>query len=150
MGVPLSRTEKTLEIARKAFADIQARFPHLQATFREGGPVDLSVDMPVQSRLKYEVNLNLQGDELHFSVSHFWLEWFPCTKPAIVEAYITAVSGFLSGEYRIVEHYRGNNCVKAELQSPKDTDWKTIGVSSNNFWSLLPWPKKHLVVIRNA
>lgn len=145
----MSRAEDTLEIAKRAFSDIQKRFPQLQSTVHEGGPVDLSVTLPVQSGLRYAVNLNLQNrDELHFSVSHFWLEWFPCTKAARVDDYIAAVSGFLSGEYRIVEHYLGNKCVKAELQSPKDADWKTVGVSSN-LWRLLPWTKKHVVVVRN-
>jgi len=145
----MTRAENTIEIARRTFADIQSRFPHLQTTVDAGAPVELSVTLQVQPGLKYKVNLNLQNnDELHFSASHFSLEWFPCTDSARVDDYIAAVSGFLSGVFRIVEHYRGHTCAKAELQSPKDAGWKTIGIWANR-WVLLPWGKKHLVVVRN-
>jgi hypothetical protein len=77
------------------------------------------------------------NDELHFSVEHFWLEWYPCTKPSRVSEYIAAVIGFLSGEYRVLEHYRGKRCVKAELQAPSDGGWQTIGTWSN-LLSFLP------------
>ena len=145
----MSLEDETLEIAKRTFSEIETRFPHLQTIVDEGVPVEFSVTLPVQPGLKHKVNLNLQNrDELHFSASHFWLEWFPCSQPARVDEYIAAVSGFLSGEYRIVEHYRGNTCVKAELQSPQKTDWKTIGTSSDGL--AVPWAKKHLVVVRNA
>ena len=139
-----------LEIAKRAFSEIQRRFPRFEMSVDEGIPVELSITLPIQPGLKYEVNLNLQNrDELHFSVSHFWLEWFPCTKAGRVDAYVAAVSGFLSGEYRIVEHYRGSKCVKAELQSPDGAEWKTIGASSRVSLSL-PWAEKRLVVVRNT
>ena len=105
----MSLEDERLEIAKRTFSEIETRFPHLQTIVDEAVPVEFSVTLPVQPGLKYKVNLNLQNrDELHFSVSHLWLEWFPCTQPARVDEYITAVSGFLSGEFRIVEHYRGD------------------------------------------
>jgi hypothetical protein len=144
----MSSSDNALEIAKRTFSDIQGRFPHLHSSVQEGGPVELSVTLPIQPGLKYQVNLNLQSDELHLSVSNFDLEWFPCTKPDRVDDFIASVSGFLSGDYRIVEHYRSSKCLKAELQAPKDNGWKTIGV-----WAtpgiLLPWLKTNPVIVRN-
>src|SRR5690606_27870352 len=116
--------------------------PHLQAIDDTHNHAELSITLPVQDGLKYAVNLNLQNrDELHFSVSHFWLEWFPCTTPDRVDEYIKAVTGFLSGDSRIVEYHRGEKCVKAELQSPVAAGWKTIG-TSGSLWSILPRKKR--------
>src|SRR6185437_2947131 len=95
-------------IAQKAFSEIFSRFSSLKVTENKDEPVEISYTMNVQSGLKYKVWLSLQNnDELHFSVENFWLEWFPCTKREEVDVYIDAVSGFLSGKYRIFEHYRG-------------------------------------------
>ncbi len=143
-------TDACLKIAEEAFAEIRIQFPSLEMKKNSCDPVELSIDMPVQAGLKYAVNLNLQNrDELHFSVENFWLEWFPCTDRSRVEAYIDAVSGFLSGRYRILEHYRGNKCTKAELQTPLEGGgWRTIGKSYR--WGLsLSW-KKSVKEIRNS
>lgn len=139
----------TEKIARQAFADIAVRFPQLQMIEDEGVPVELSITIPQQLGLKQKVWLALQNsDELHFSVGNFWLEWFPCTDPAKVQSYVDSVSGYLSGSYRVLEHYRGSRCVKAELQQPNNGGWLTIGT-----WSLLwfpfPW-NKTFKEIRNA
>jgi len=102
-------------------------------------PVELSICLPEQAGLKYEVLLNLQNrDELHFSVEHFWLEWFPCTNPDRVAAYVAAVSGFLSGRSRVFERYRGKKCVSAELQVPEGDTWRAIGRTSH---FSLPFPR---------
>ena len=88
-------------------------------------PVELSIRLLVQPGLRHEVWLALQNkDELHFSVGHFWLEWFPCTQPSRASEYVAAVIGFLSGHYRVLEHYRGKRCEKAELQAPRNAGWK--------------------------
>ncbi|MBK8161580.1 MAG: hypothetical protein IPK65_00045 [Gammaproteobacteria bacterium] len=127
-----------MAIARKAIAEIAARFPSLRMIEEPEAPVELSFRLPVQPELNHEVWLALQNnDELHFSVSHFWLEWFPCTKPSRVDEYIAAVVGFLSGQFRVLEHYRGKRYVKAELQAPSNGCWKTIGTWSN-LLSFLP------------
>ncbi|MCA6590422.1 MAG: hypothetical protein IM522_14535 [Pseudanabaena sp. M109S1SP1A06QC] len=48
----------------------------------------------------------------------------------------------------MLEHYRGNRCVKAELQAPAAADWETIGTTSH--LSLpIPWGKTFNEV-RNA
>ena len=122
-----------LEIAKAAFADLQAQFPSLRMVPDPNAPVESSLQLPVQPGLSQPVWLGLQnGGELHFSVGHFSLEWFPCTNPVKLGHYTQSVAGYLSGRYRIVEHYIGSRCVKAELQSPIGTQWKTEGT-----WSTL-------------
>jgi hypothetical protein len=135
-------------VARHAFSEIAARFPSLNIVENVGDPVEISLTIPPQPGCKYSVWLCLQNfDELHFSVGNFWLEWFPCTKPERVKSYIDAVSGFLSGKYRVLEYYRGEKCVKAKLQAPQSEKWRTLGT-----WSTLalPFPLRRTVrEIRN-
>ncbi len=88
--------------------EIRNAFPHLEMKMEHDRPdVDLNLDIPQQDGLKFNVNVNLQGDELHLSAGHFWLEWFPCSNLHIVEEFREAVLGLLSGEFRILEYYRG-------------------------------------------
>jgi hypothetical protein len=135
-------------IAEQVFRQIKERFPHFEMKKDDKAPVELNIDIPIQPGLKYSVNLNLQNeDELHFNVEYFWLEWCPCTDPSRVADYIDAVSGFLSGKYRVLEHYRGKRCIKAELQAPEEGgDWKTIG-SSVHLGFPWPWRKWHREII---
>lgn len=136
----------TLEIAKAALARICEAFPAIEVVTDASAPVELSVDIPAQAGLKHGINLNLQNiDELHFSVGSFWLEWFPCTDSAKVEAFVNAVVGFISGRLRVLEHYRGSRCVKAELQEPGEGGWKTIGVWSKLHLPL-PWRTKEKVI----
>lgn len=116
--------------------EIRSAFPNLQMRLESSHPyVDLNLDIPQQDGLKFDVNVNLQGDELHLSAGHFWLEWFPCSDRGKIEAFREAVHGLLSGEFRILEYYRGRRAVKAELQRPSSEGWKTIGT-----WSTLSLP----------
>ncbi len=114
-----------------------------------GEPVEISITIPIQPGLSHKVWLCLQNrDELHFSVGNFWLEWFPCTERDRLDAYVDALTGFLSGKYRVLEHYHGTKCFKAQLQRPQDGEWITIGTWAA-FWFLWPW-NKTLKEIRNA
>jgi hypothetical protein len=110
--------------------------------------VDVAMDIPAQPGLLFRVGLNLQNlDELHLNASALWVEWFPCTKPERVEQYFEAVSGLLSGRFRILEYWRGKRPVKAKLQAPRNGRWKTIAR-----WSVLlsiPWPPKRVKVVQN-
>jgi hypothetical protein len=112
------------------------------------GDLELAMDIPAQTGLSFRVDLNLQNvDELHLAASALWVEWFPCTNPKRVDEYFEAVSGLLSGQFRILEHWRGKRAVKAELQAPNKGGWKTIAT-----WSVLlaiPWPPKKLKVVQN-
>lgn len=130
------------------FEDVRARFPMLAMTLeREDPNVDLKMDVRQQPGLAFDVNLNLQGDELHLSAGAFWLEWFPCTDADVVAKYLESVTGLLSGTHRIVEHLIGGHVVKAQLQRPANRGWQTIGTRSN-LGTMLPWPRR-IRVLRN-
>jgi len=122
------------------FERFQRGFPQLKMTLDHEHPqVDLNLDIPEQPGLIFAMNLNLQGDELHLHAGAFWLEWFPCSRLEIVEAYWDAVKGLLSGAYRIIEYRRGKHTVRAELQCPKGPEWRTIGTwSTLDLWFWLP------------
>ena len=115
-------------IARAAFNGIRAQFPALTFVEETDAPVEISIVVPVQAGLKFQVWLALQNaDELHFSVEgRLWLRWFPCTDPARVAEFVDAVSGLLSGRYRVLEQLRFGRCLKAELQAPEGEGWKTL------------------------
>jgi hypothetical protein len=130
-------TSATEAIARSVFAELSKRFPSLEMVENHGEPVEISITMPVQFGLSHKVWLCLQnGDELGFKVGHFYCEWFPCTKSDRVEKYLDAVTGFLSGEYRILEHYRGTTCYRAKLQKPEGDRWRTIATWATIWISL--------------
>jgi hypothetical protein len=106
--------------------------------------VDVSLQIPTQPGLPFSVGLNLQADELHLNAGAFWVEWFPCTTAERAQDFQSCVCGLLSGQYRIVETYRGLKAVKAELQRPSRNTWETIAT-----WRKLslPWPRKVLRVL---
>jgi|SRR5690348_5839900 len=127
-----------VQIARRAFAAINASCTSLQFLETPTDHVDINVEVPVQPGLAYEVNLNLQGDELHFSVGEgFWAEWFPCDDPDVEDRFVEAVVGFISGRYRIVETSAGGRPISARLERPSEDGWKTVTT-----WATMrfPWP----------
>jgi len=136
-------------IARGVFAEIAKRFPSLKMVENHGEPVEISVTMPVQPGLAHEVWLCLQnGDELGFSTGHFYCEWFPCTKSDRAQNYLDVVTGFLSGKYRILEHYRGAKCYNAQLQKPEGEHWRTIA-NWATIW--IPfWLRRTVKEVRNS
>ena len=141
---------KQYEIALSTFERIRAAFPALTMKLDlHPEHVDLVMDIPAQPGLSFPVDLNLQNlDELHLVASALWVEWFPCTNLKKVEAYFEAVSGLLSGQFRILEHWRGKRVVRAELQRPDGSVWKTTA----NFLDisvLIPWPRKTFKVVQN-
>ncbi|MCA3249282.1 MAG: hypothetical protein ACK5WY_06030 [Holosporaceae bacterium] len=140
----------TMKIARDTFSKIAEKFPHLIITENKNDPVEISLTIPKQPGLKFKVWLCLQNnDELHFSVGHFWLAWFPCTDSQIVEHYIEAVIGFLSGNYRVLEHYRGRWCINAVLQKPQDNRWESIGSWATGWGIFLKWLPETFKEVRN-
>jgi hypothetical protein len=116
------------------FNAIISDFPNLSMRF-EPDPknVDVSIDIASQPGLPFDINLNLQGDELHLVAGSIWNEWFPGTDPKVIEDYREAFYGLLSGQYRIVEQYLGTHLVKAKLQKPQHGKWNTIAT----------WTKPH-------
>jgi hypothetical protein len=141
-------SSKEFEIARSVFERIRVAFPALKVILDlEPEHVDLNMDIPAQPGLLFDVNLNLQNvDELHLAASALWVEWFPCTDPAKVAEYFEAVSGVLSGRFRILEHTRGHRPIKAELQRPSSGGWETLAI-----WATLSIPlrRRRLNVVRN-
>jgi hypothetical protein len=138
-----------LDAVATIFREVQRSFPHLRMLLELDHPhVDISMDIPEQEGLRFTVNLNLQGDELHMSAGGFWLEWFPCTDESVVRHFLEAVRGILSGRFRILQYSRWGRVIGAELQQPRDGDWETIGISSHSFlpfrWLSTPG------VLRNA
>src|SRR5258707_3920574 len=130
------------DIALSTFEKIRAAFPALTMNLDlHPKNVDLEMEIPAQAELLFRVNLNLQGDELHLSASRFWGEWFPCTKPAKVDRDFEAVSGLLSGEFRILEHWRGRRPVKAQVQRPIRGAWERLATWGDAS-AIVPWPIK--------
>ena len=79
------------------FTDLQSAFPHVEMKLERNHPhVDLNMDIPQQNDLKFTINVNLQGDELHLCAGHFWLEWFPCHNADVIRKFREAVYGLLS------------------------------------------------------
>jgi len=141
---------KQFEIALSTFEKIRAAFPALTMNLVLDDPhVDLAMDIPAQPGLAFKMDLNLQNlDELHISASTLWVEWFPCTKPEKADMYFEAVSGLLSGEFRILEHWRGRRPVKAQLQRPIRGGWESVA-TWGNVSAIVPWPKKTFKVVQN-
>jgi hypothetical protein len=138
------------EIALSTFERIRATFPALEMNLDLlHAHLDVAMVIPAQPGLSFKVHLNLQNrDELHLSASTFWCEWFPCTNPKTVESYFEAVSGLLSGEFRILEHWRGKRPVKAQLQRPSGDDWENVA-TSGGISAIVLWPKKALKIVQN-
>jgi hypothetical protein len=141
---------KQFEIALSTFEKIRAAFPTLTMNLVLDHPhLDLAMDIPAQPGLTFKMDLNVQNlDELHLSASALWYEWFPCTNSKKVERYLEAVSGLLSGEFRILEHWRGKRPVKAQLQRPCRGRWENVAT-----WldvsAIVPWPRKSHKVAQN-
>ena len=141
--------EPERKVARRAFERIRSASPHLLMIQDENPDhVDMTMSIPAQDGLVFDLELNLQNvDELHLVAGGFWGEWFPCGKRSVEDRYVEAVSGLLSGEHRIVERWRADRCVLAKLQSPVDDSWQTIFTFSA---MSLPWPRARSVVVRNT
>jgi len=140
---------KEYQIALVTFERIQAAFPAFTMNLDLApGHVDVAMDIPAQPGLLFKVSLNLQNlDELHLIASALCVEWFPCTEPDRVERYFEAISGLLSGRFRILEHWCGRRSVKAELQAPAGTAWKMV--ASRSHLLSVPWPRKRFQVVQN-
>jgi hypothetical protein len=69
-------------------------------------------------------------------------------KPEKVDRYFEAVSGLLSGEFRILEQWRGRRPVTAQLQRPSDGDWANVATWAD-VSAVVPWPRKTLKVVQN-
>jgi len=123
----MARKEVDREGVIARFESIEAAFPHLTMTLdAEAGDVDVSLEIPKQPGLDFDVFVNLQGDELQLNAgANFWVEWFPCTDEGVEADFFEAVHGLLSGQFRIVEHHRRGKAFKAVLQRPINGGWES-------------------------
>lgn len=132
----LTMSLNSVEIARSAFETLSTEFPYLSMELDESPTyTEIELTIPAQKRLDFEVGLNLQNtDELHLNVDEFWGQWFPCTDPKVVESFLQAVRGLLSGNYRIAVYSGKGRSYKRLLQSPFKDSWKTEYTHTSVHW----------------
>jgi len=109
--------------------------------------LDLEMGIPKQPGLSFDIELNLQDDELYLGASGFGFEWFPCNYDAHLDEYIDAVTGLIAGHYRIKETLLGKKVIKSRLQVPDGGGWKTIASCSDLHLPL--FRKKTTRVVQN-
>jgi TATA-box binding protein (TBP) (component of TFIID and TFIIIB) len=136
-------------IALDAFNKIKSHFANLKIIEElSDNNVDLSFNIPKQQGLDFDINLNLQTDELHMSTEFFSGSWFPIKHPEVISLFIDAVKGLITGDYRILQYWNGNKLLKSYLQKPADKDWKTICKANNSI--TFPWTNLTELIIRNT
>ena len=125
------------DIARAVFDEIRESFPDLVMRDSESQDGNPQLEIPAQDGLNFDVSLYLDSDVLNLCAGEFWGEWFPCSRSETVSSYIEAVAGLLSGRFRIVEHFRNREFLKAFLQRPSGSRWRNV---SRHYHGLsLPW-----------
>jgi hypothetical protein len=128
------------------FRSIQESFSNLSMIVDTGpGNFDVSLAIPKQSGLAFDVFVNLQGDELHLQAGkYFWLEWFPCTEARVEADFFESLRGLLLGQLRVVEYHSRGKAFKAVLQRRVGGAWKSHGT-----WARLhgwTWRTRHVVL----
>jgi len=143
---------KTAQFNR-VVTELQERFPGLRIRVDvEPHPaLDAEANIPPQPGLEFGFSFSLQGDELHLNVGgSFWVEWFPCGDDKITDEFIDAVSGVISGRYRIVEYLLGGEPVKAQLQRPLEAGrWRSVATWSN-LGAFIPWRRRQNIIQNKA
>ncbi len=146
------RWKKAKELAVPMCESIRAQFPNLTMKLElESKQIDLMLEVPMQDNLQFDVCVYLSGDELYLDAGkRFHVSWFPCDKQEKINHFQQAVVGLMSGNYRVVEYYRGKCYLKAQLQRPEGEEWK--GVATNfsvlDFPMFTPWwlsPEKNIL-----
>ena len=116
-------------------AGLRAAFPRLDIKVQQDHPeVDLSINIPRQDGLSFDISLNLQEDELHLNVGGFWRSYHPCDQPNVLQWFRETLAGLLSGSHRIVNHYRGRRLVGGDLQRLEGEEWKTLTEGHRQLW----------------
>ncbi len=127
---------------------IRLSFPHLkmELDLEPKKPVNLLMDIFKQDGLNFDMHLYLADDALHLVIGNFWSEWFPCTDQENINNFRETVNGVIKGTYRIADTYRGDKCLKSEIQRPEENTWKTVS-SSVHLMLFAPWWKPATVSI---
>jgi hypothetical protein len=132
----------SIEIAENSFKRIREANPQLVMEVESSTKgIELEMNVRKQPGLDFDVLLDLQNrDELHLHITPFWGEWFSSTDPVRVKEYESAVNGMLSGLYRLKVINRRGNAVKAILQAPSNSSWRSV----------FTWSKIHLPIGRKT
>jgi len=144
------RNEQYVEIAERAFAEIQAAVPHLTVGSRPtwARSDDIVLAYSRQPGLAFEVCCYLADDILHLTAHRFWGEWFPCHVPEVEKKYVQSVTSLLRGEWRLIEASRGDRVIWTKLERPDGNGWRTV--YSHRILNLVPFPPKKIRVITSA
>jgi hypothetical protein len=110
--------------------------------------VELSMDIPKQNGLDFEINLNLQNDdELHISTDYIWCQLFSAESDELVDMFYESVLGIIKGEYRILQFVKNDKVYKSFLQKPNGEEWETIYRGHERI--RMPWIKVQENIIQN-
>ena len=141
---------KCFEIAEKTFKEIKNQFPELTMKLDyEHQYVDLSMDIPKQNGIDFEINLNLQNeDELHISTDFISCQLFSAESQELVDFFFECVVGIIKGEYRILQFVKKEKVYKSFLQKPNGEKWETIYKGYERF--KMPWTKTNENIIQNG
>ncbi len=136
-------------IAEKTFKRIRGQFTDLKMTIDYNYKnVDLSMDIPKQDGLDFDINLNLQNDdELHISTSFIWCQLFPADSQELVGAFTDAVQGLITGDYRILQFIKDGKVYKSFLQRPENNGWVTVYRHIHKL--AFPWTRLEKNIIQN-
>lgn len=143
--------ELSYNAGMEALRNVQSLHPKLVMQIDENNPnVDINMDIPVQSGLDFDINLNLQNiDELHLSVGKLWMCWFPCTEVENSRDFVQTISGLIKGRYRILETIKRGKVVKAQLQYQQNGSWVSRSSGSLTF-SFPSLGSKSFKVVQNG
>ena len=114
----------------KVVVAVRTQFPSLHTKLAtEHSHVDAVLEIPAQQGLAFPISINLQSDELHLNVAHFWCEWLPCGDPEVSARFSEALCGLLSGAYRVLEYSRRGVALKSHLQRTANGGWQHVASS---------------------
>ncbi|WP_281336110.1 hypothetical protein [Flavobacterium eburneipallidum] len=145
----MTTKSRCFKIAEEKFKEIQNHFPELKMIINyDDEHVDLSMDIPKQDGVDFEINLNLQNeDELHLATAYIWCQFFSADSEELVDKFYQSVIGLINGEYRILQFVNGDKVYKTLLQKLNGLDWETIYTGYER-WRM-PWTKVEKNVIQN-
>jgi hypothetical protein len=117
--------KECIRLAEDLFKGIQNEFPKMRMILDfEAKYVELSLDIPKQEGLDFDINLNLQTDELHISTTFLWAQTFPITSQEVRDYFLEDVIGLIKGEYRVKQFLRNGEVCKSILQKPENSEWE--------------------------
>jgi hypothetical protein len=115
--------------------ELRRGFPRAEIRLQHDHPqVDLNIDIPREVGRPFDINLNVQGDELFLAIEGFDRSYNPCDDAEVLQCFRDVVGGLLSGSHRLVKHYRGRRVVGADLERLVGDRWETVVTGRR-----LPW-----------